>query len=48
MTPAFNPWCRACSPSVAETCALADQLEVDRQGADLEEGREILGFLDAR
>ena len=39
---------RACErllPERRRDLGLADQLQVDRQGADLQEGRQVLGFL---
>ena len=44
--PAIRPWSSACLPSVAETCDCEISSSSDRQRAELEQVREVLGALD--
>ena len=44
--PAISAWRSESSPSVAETSVRVDLLELDGQGAGLEDEREILRLLD--
>ena len=46
MIPALIPSWSAWQPSVAETWVSADQLQVDRQRADLQRRRQFLRLLE--
>ena len=43
MIPALIPWSSASEPERRRDLGLADQVEVDRQCADLQEARQVLG-----
>ena len=47
MMPALIPVVQRLAAERRRDLGLADQLEVDRQGTDLQEGGQVLGFLDA-